>query len=53
MAAEADDLHSVADALAVVAAILLLFGGKAGASHIRAFLLIRHHSSIAGPLGPF
>jgi hypothetical protein len=52
MAAEANDLYSVADTLAVVATVLLLFGGKAGTGHIRALLEIRHNSSFAGPLGP-
>ena len=43
MAAEANDLHSVADALAVVATKLLLFRGEAGTGQIRALFGIRHN----------
>ena len=41
VAAQAEDLQFVPDALAVVATELLLFLGEASAGHIRAFLRIR------------
>ena len=52
MAAEANDLYSVADTLAVVATVLLLFGGKAGAGQIRAFPGIRHNPPLSVPSMP-
>ena len=51
VAAEADNLHFVTDAFAVVTAKLLLFRGQAGTGHVGALLEIRHNSSFAGPLG--
>ena len=53
MAAQADDLHSVSDALAVVAAILLLFRCKAGAGRIRALLGSRHNPPLPVRSAPF
>jgi hypothetical protein len=43
MTAQTDDFQFVADALAMVAAKLFLFGSNAGAGHIRALFLIRHN----------
>jgi hypothetical protein len=46
VAAQAEDLHFVPDALAMVATVLLLFLGKASTGRIRAFLWIRHNSPL-------
>ncbi len=50
VAAQADNLHSGPNFLAVVAAVLLLFEGKAGAAQIRAFLWIRRKAPHIPPL---
>jgi len=50
VAAQAEDLQFVPDALAVVATELLLFLGEASAGHIRAFLRIRRKTQHNPPL---
>jgi hypothetical protein len=52
VAAQADNLHFVPDALTVVAAIFLFFGGKAGAGCIRAFPRISHSPPLLVPRRP-
>ena len=53
MAAEAHDLHFASHALAVVAAVFLLIGGKAGTGHIRAFLWAKHSPPLSVHPEPF
>jgi hypothetical protein len=50
VAAQADNLHSVPDFFAVIAAISLLFRGEAGTARIRAFLWIRRKTPHNPPL---
>jgi hypothetical protein len=53
VSAQAENLHLVSHAFAVVAAILLLSGGKAGTGHIRAFLGTKHSPPLpVQPLQP-
>ena len=47
VAAQAGDLYPVPDALTVVAAIFLVFGGRAGAGRIRAFLGLIHNPPLS------
>jgi len=47
VAAQAQDFHFASHALAVVAAVFLLFGGEAGTGHIRAFLGAKHRAPLS------
>jgi hypothetical protein len=53
VAAQAEDLHLASDALAVIAAELLLFRGNAGTGHVCAFLGMKHHSPPPARSPPF